>query len=345
MVRQQMCRADALPLRRGIRPKVFLESSKACLSLSCPASISRAWISQVGRVEDQDLFSRRVEEIEPMIRYCRYNMDSPEKSRDDDARTDAGKGDTGDDGVGNRADALAARLESVVTEAREKQSKAVDSVEWRGRRVTIRSEAVREALSRADKLTGRLAKLGAGSKVSKKSSKKSSKESSKEKAPAQGAASEPTPKQYVKVFSAYDDALSKIAEEASKLQGKGSGMKMEVHRAELEALRRYAQHHKLSLMVRRYERVVRELHERKRQGGSSVRSGGAGQRDRVAEAADIVHVYDALLQSVRGLVANMGGGEDAQGEATRVEPTCYSCKILAYPTCTNRGLAVSVRRS
>lgn len=94
-------------------------------------------------------------------------------------------------------------------------------------------------------------------------------------------------------------------------------MKMGAHRAELESLRAYAQHHKLRLMLQRNERLVQGLQERRIAGGDAGVGGGGGngaERDPVGEAADIVHVYDALLQSVRSMVANLGGGDDAGGE-------------------------------
>lgn len=241
---------------------------------------------KVGAIEDQDLFSRRVEEIEPILRYCRYNLDATaseellEMSREDSS---AG------------GDLLAAKLESVVAEARKKQASALDSVEWRGKKVAVRSETLRVALVKADELARRLE--GGGRSPSCEDAK---------------------PGQYLKVFGAYDDALGIISQETSRLQGKGGGAKMEAHRSELEGLRAYAQHHKLRLMVQRNERLVQELQEKRKAGG------GGGERDPVGEVADIVHVYDALLQSVRGMVTNLGGGDDENGERGNTQTPCSS---------------------
>lgn len=265
----------------------------------CRTSIIRL---KVGRIEDQDLFSRRVEEIEPLLRYCRYNLDTA--TGDTAAAAEENLLEMGREDSSAGGDLLAAKLESVVAEARKKQASALDSVEWRGKRVAVRSETLRVALVKADELARRLAgEPAAGGGGGAPSSSSSG-----------GGREDPKPGQYLKVFGAYDDAVATVSEEASRLQGKGGGAKMDAHRAELEALRAYAQHHKLRLMLQRNERLVLELQEKRKAGGGG---GGGRDRDSVGEVADIVHVYDALLQSVRSMVTNLGGGDGANGERRR----------------------------
>lgn len=251
----------------------------------------------MGRVEDQDLFSRRVEEIEPILRYCRYNLGTATGSAGDAAAAKEHLVEMGREDSIAGGDLLAAKLESVVAEARKKQASALDSVEWRGKTVAVRSEALRVALVKAGELARR---LGVGSE-------------------AEGGG-DPEPGQYLKVFGAYDDALSTVSEEASRLQGKGGGIKLEAQRRELDALRKYVQHHKLRLMLRRNERLVQGLQEERRRG---MMAGDGAKRDPVGEVADIVHVYDALLQSVRSMVANLEGGDDANGDNS--EAHAVSC--------------------
>lgn len=244
-----------------------------------------------------------MEEIEPLLRYCRYNLDTAtgdaaaaEEHLLEMEREDSTAG----------GDLLAAKLESVVAEARKKQASALDSVEWRGKKVAVRSETLRVALVKADELARRLG-AGAGAAAAAAGGDGSS------------SGEDPKPGQYLKVFGAYDDALATVSEELSRLQGKGGGVKMEAHRAELEALRAYAQHHKLRLMLQRNERLVEELQKKRKaggggEGGGAAAGGGDRDRDPVGEVADIVHVYDALLQSVRSMVTNLVGGEDTSGE-------------------------------
>lgn len=278
------------PARQGASATSLLTLLRQC------ANIERS--IQVGRIEDQDLFSRRVEEIEPLLRYCRYNLDT---ATGDAAAAEEHLLEMEREESSAGGDLLAAKLESVVTEARKKQASALDSVEWRGKKVAVRSEILRVALVKADELARRLGAGGQGGAAAGGGGGGSSSED------------DPKPGQYLKVFGAYDDALRTVSEEALRLQGKGGGIKMEAHRAELEALRAYAQHHKLRLMLQRNERLVQELQEKRKAGGGA---GGDRDRDRdpVGEVADIVHVYDALLQSVRNMVTNLGGGEDANGE-------------------------------
>lgn len=270
----------------------------------------RACTAQVGRIEDQDLFTRRMEEIEPILRYCRYNLDTTSDSAGDAAAAEEQLVEMGREGSSAGGDLLAAKLESVVAEARKKQASALDSVEWRGKKVEVRSEALRVALVKADELARRLYQ------------------------PRDGAAGgggrgegggDPKPGQYLKVFGAYDDALAAVSEEVSRLQGRGGGVKMEANRAELEALRAYARHHKLRLMIERNERLVQELQDNRTAAGA----GDGGDRDPAAEVADIVHVYDALLQSVRGMMTNLGGGEDASGKNPDSTPNiaCVHVKV------------------
>lgn len=230
-----------------------------------------------------------MEEIEPILRYCRYNLDTATGSAGDAAAAEEHLVEMGREDTTAGGDLLAAKLESVVAEARKKQASALDSVEWRGKTVAVRSEALRVALVKAGELARR---LGVGDE-------------------AKGA-TDPEPGQYLKVFGAYDDALSTVSEEASRLQGKGGGIKLEAQRRELDALRKYVQHHKLRLMLQRNERLVHGLQEERRRG----MMGDGAKRDPVGEVADIVHVYDALLQSVRSMVANLEGGDNADGEPT-----------------------------
>lgn len=274
----------------------FEGASVPCSLLTSPLA---CLIQQAGRIEDQDLFARRVEELEPKMRFCRYNLNSSRGSADDAAESEKllRKADDRVD------DALAAKLESVLAEARKTQASAVNSVEWRGKQISVRSGDLGALLVKADKLAGRLFQSReAPEGATKKDSKR-----------GQG---EPTSGQYLKVVGAYDEALTMISREASKLQGKGGGMKMEAQRAELEALRSYAQHHKLRLMLRRNERVARDLQKRRSRGTTTRRKTNTGKGDRLPDAADIVHVYDALLQSVRSMVANLGGGEHTDGKNT-----------------------------
>ncbi|CAM9827301.1 unnamed protein product [Laminaria digitata] len=257
-------------------------------------------LGKVGRIEDQDLFTRRVDEIEPILRYCRYNLDTTSGSAGDAAAAEEQLVLMGREGSSAGGDLLAAKLESVVAEARKKQASALDSVGWRGKKVAVRSEALRVALVKADDLARRLYQPREGTGGGGGGG-----------GGGEGGG-DPKPGQYLKVFGAYDDALAVVSEEAGRLQGKGGGLKMEANRTELEALRAYARHHKLRLMIERNERLVQELQDTRSSAGVGV--GDGGERDPAAEVADIVHIYDALLQSVRGMMTNLGGGEDASDD-------------------------------
>lgn len=251
-------------------------------------------------IEDQDLFSRRVEEIEPVMRYCRYNLGSGNDSPEGVAATQDQPVEVGRDGSFADADLLGERLASVIAEARKTQTRELGSVEWRGKKVSVRSEDVRVALIKADKLAQRL-----GHSTGE----------------AFGVSLSPTV--YQSVLGLYDDALSLIAKEASRLRGKGGSLKIEEHRAELEALRAYAQHHKLTLMVQRNERLVLELQEKR---GPVAATEQGGERNLVGEVTDMIHVYDALLQGARDILTNLGGGDNIDGEREK-NGQIFQCNV------------------
>lgn len=263
-----------------------------------PSSLLRR---QLGLLEDEDLFKRRVEEIEPMMRYCRYKLD-PSEGPPGEGREESGAGAT----------AVASKLESVAAESQMTRGGSPESIEWRGKAVSVRSEALGSTVLKADALAKR---LFTSAKTSKRAARRGKKaavdhpEDSKVEV-------EPAPGLYLKVLGAYDDALLKVAQEMSKLQGKGAGVKVEGRRSELEVLRCYATHRKLGLLVRRNERIARELQEKRSSGGGSKKGAGdEGKLDRSTAAADVVQAYDALLQSARAMIVNLGGAEDAAGQS------------------------------
>ena len=242
-----------------------------------------------------------MEEIEPTLRYCRYNLAKMNGSAGEELAK------TGREDSSAGGDLLAAKLESVVAQARATQDSKVGSVNWRGKKVSVRSEDLRDKLTKADGLARRLGRGSAG-------------EAGKGKAVVASL----SPEQCQNISGAYDDALSLISEEASRFRGKGSGVKVEARRAELEALRAYAQHHKLTLMQQRNEDVVQQLREKWRKG---TRGRGVEKRDPVGEVADIIHVYDALLRGVRDMVINLGGEDGDDGESQEIAIGSMSCMV------------------
>ncbi|KAG5192897.1 hypothetical protein JKP88DRAFT_346319 [Tribonema minus] len=217
-------------------------------------------LGQVGDLADQDLFSARAEEIEPSVRYCKYNLS---KAGGATTATESFSLDQQNDGGGGGG-LLAAKLASVVSEARLQQAKALAHVDWQARRIPVRGQGLSVALIAAREASrGLEAALRTGGGVGGRNDALS-----------------------VRVLNGWDDVAGEAAKETAALQGKGGGARVEGQRMELALLSAYAKHSKLRLMVKRNEALVEGLKQ--------ASTGGSEPRN-----ADIVHLYKALMQNVR----------------------------------------------
>lgn len=93
---------------------------------------SQTIYSELAKVADtdmRDVCNERVTEIRPSIRFCRYQL-----------------GEEGSDiEIPLIDEVLVGKLEGIISEVRQKNIEALRSIEWRGRKVPIRSEKVRVA--------------------------------------------------------------------------------------------------------------------------------------------------------------------------------------------------------
>uniref|UniRef100_A0A1B0CSX8 Signal recognition particle subunit SRP68 n=1 Tax=Lutzomyia longipalpis TaxID=7200 RepID=A0A1B0CSX8_LUTLO len=78
--------------------------------------------------EEQSLYRTKVDELTPSIRYCAYNI---------------GEGASMDDLLELRAQGLLENLESLASQVKSQSSEALQTTEWRGRKILVRPEKVR----------------------------------------------------------------------------------------------------------------------------------------------------------------------------------------------------------
>jgi signal recognition particle subunit SRP68 len=221
-------------------------------------------LGRVGSLADQDLFSVRAEEIEPSLRYCKYQL-----------QRGGGAGLDPSDMLKLQQDAcspasddlLAAKLAKVVSETRQVEAHALESVTWRGHRLLLRSEKLRMSLVVANDRVRMLEDAGTADPADPKSKSK-----------VEGL--------YLRVFNAYDDSLSIIHKELALLESEGKGARAEAERKQFLQLSDFAKHAKLAIMLKRNLGLIAEL-----------------KSEPQPEVADIVHVCDSLLQNVREMRA------------------------------------------
>ena len=117
-------------------------------------------LAQLGDLEAQVLCRERVEELEPSIRYCQYNM----------SKAGGGGGGGGGGaaaggaaelmemaGKGPGQDLLQAKLQAVLAEERARAAESMSEIAWEGRSLPVRSNATRLCILNAQDLVTQLA--------------------------------------------------------------------------------------------------------------------------------------------------------------------------------------------
>ena len=81
------------------------------------------------------MFAARLDDIQPSLRYCKYNVERSTAATSSDLR-DLRRAAEG-------SDQLQAKLDQLLAEARKTQAETMSEVDWRGHGVPVRSEKVR----------------------------------------------------------------------------------------------------------------------------------------------------------------------------------------------------------
>lgn len=252
---------------------------------------ARTVYDELGKVDtsmEGDVFRARVEELAPSIRYCEYSIQREGGNVADTTALldDLKLSDLGGDEV------LRDRLAAVLAETRKTQAEQLSEVVWRGRRIPIKSEAVRVAI---------VAMRDAEHEISDAASKKGD---SKNKGDKSGL--DKLVELYDKLNIAYSDAQQAVSDTIAKTKAptaQGTAIKDQVTFANLKRLHAFLVFSQKANTVKQYALMAGALQLRLEstsildvppavtadKGATSVGT------SKPAKAEDLVRMFDILV--------------------------------------------------
>jgi len=280
-------------------------------------------LSEVGSLEEQDLFSARAEEVEPNVRFCRYNLSGGAAGG-----FDLGPNlRAGDDRI--LSGVLKDKLDALVREGRKETAKALHEIKWLDHLVPLRSEVLKLAIVKADQLLHDLDKVQPAANQDKES----------EDVVMEGTVGQDfdddgdkDDTKHLSCLEAFDEALRVANQESSALAQMASGAKVDEQRTELGLIQAYLQHGKWKQLNRRNDAVARRLCHQWMHPATGMEQHRTA-RDRTVRPQEAVHVYDVLLQGVRATLKLAGVEEhDAMNTALTIREKklrAFRCYFLA----------------
>lgn len=254
---------------------------------------TRTICKELCRISTSDmvhLYTQVVEEVEPSIRFCAYNLKrlgqssgSADDGMDDDGGVEDLLEDDGKEGV--QSDILRSKLEAVMAEARAKQAESFDALDVLGERVPIKSDKVRVAIVASRSKLGEI------------------------EAEAKKPAPEGLLEKYDELFVTFNDALEGVRSDlraAAKEQTARSG----VTEAALGKLHASLTWQKLDHVVAQKLLLVEQFKRTLGGEASSAKAGGGATQKR-ASPEDIVRLYDSAIASMQEMATLDGYREDA----------------------------------
>eukprot|EP01116_Phalansterium_solitarium_P022203 TRINITY_DN7247_c0_g1_i1.p1 TRINITY_DN7247_c0_g1~~TRINITY_DN7247_c0_g1_i1.p1 ORF type:complete len:610 (-),score=207.66 TRINITY_DN7247_c0_g1_i1:357-2186(-) len=253
---------------------------------------SRTIYEQLGKLSDsdsQELWRQRVEELQPSIRYCNYNLSGGRVTSDAEP-----KGIAADDD-------LRSKLDSVISETLKKQSENLREISWRGRKVAVKSDRLRSSILNAQAVAYEIEQADTYDKKMAV---------------------------FDKMFGAYNDALNLIRDElAASASAKAKSTKLEAQEDSLEFLRTYVSYQKLSSTADRNLVMVDALESRFKSRSDGATSEGAEADKKRARPGDLVRLYETLIQNMAELDDVKGGVEDVS-ESKLIKAKLASFKAI-----------------
>eukprot|EP00298_Acanthocystis_sp_HF-20_P010905 c19115_g1_i1.p1 GENE.c19115_g1_i1~~c19115_g1_i1.p1 ORF type:complete len:602 (+),score=179.91 c19115_g1_i1:701-2506(+) len=229
------------------------------------------------------LYVQRVEEIDPVLRFCVYNMSRERGGEIDEKELLSMEEDTGDL-------ILKAKLEAAIEVNRKKQAQSMESVLWRGVPVPVSNEKIR------------LCVIEAESFVSKSLDK----------------SIDHTKRMTIfdKIFISLNDALALLRSDILLVMSKSDQSSVVV----LDQLKAFLTHKLVYQTIRRNRFMVDEFREKMKiqQSSTNTNSKNKYAEGRPISAHDIVNIYDLLSQNMHEL-KGLPGFENDKDERNAVE--------------------------
>mmetsp|Transcript_12941 Transcript_12941/g.27476 ORF Transcript_12941/g.27476 Transcript_12941/m.27476 type:complete len:601 (-) Transcript_12941:276-2078(-) len=234
-----------------------------------------AELSKASIPEQVPLYKQMIEEVEPSIRFCAYNL---RRAGGDTAEEDEANDVEGLASAEGASDLLRSKLELVLDESRAKQAKDLNEMEVLGERVPIKSEKTRICLIRAHQTLYEIEQAG-------------------------GDASDAAMAQYDQLFVAFNDALEGVRADLRAIANDKAAT-AGVGRAHLQKLQTGLTWQKHHHTVRRTQLLVRGFQ------AAFASSGGGGGASKKVTPDDIVRLYDSIVVSLGEMSQLDGYKED-----------------------------------
>eukprot|EP00003_Mantamonas_plastica_P015531 TRINITY_DN262_c0_g1_i18.p1 TRINITY_DN262_c0_g1~~TRINITY_DN262_c0_g1_i18.p1 ORF type:complete len:520 (+),score=166.32 TRINITY_DN262_c0_g1_i18:16-1575(+) len=256
-------------------------------------------LSKVGRLEDQELYKQRVEDLVPSIRYCNYNLQKELGTNDPEALKELLSGSNAPG-----LDLLRDQLDNVMTEIRKDMAEKMDEVVFCGSSIPIKDESVRMGILTAQdaqfNLNERVGiQIGINSSVGIGEGTASSSSSDDEEQTTGGDGSlddegfTTTMELYDKVFAAYNETLKTIRETIVSENKK----KKDQNVAYLRRLDDYVNSLMLENSISRNQFLAKTL--KNKMNGTFVYP--SGKTEKAPKAMDLVRVYEGMVQNLNEL--------------------------------------------
>ncbi|KXJ06382.1 Signal recognition particle subunit SRP68 [Exaiptasia diaphana] len=232
--------------------------------------------------EHRNMYLQRVEEITPNIRYCAYNLG--EGGTDINDLMQMRMSSTG----GVQDPVLAAKIDEVLAQTREKEAESMTEVTWRGRSIPVKNEKVRAFILHAQQIARELDSAeDADSKMS----------------------------MYEELLMESKDALQAVKDElkGDTSSGKPRSQKSETQVAQLQSLQSYITYVKLSKTTDRNLLMVEAM--KKQLPASLQDSSEAVEPDptkKLTKPEDLVRIYDIILQTLSDMGELPGVDDDIE---------------------------------
>ncbi len=262
--------------------RYYATALQACHNLSKDANAK-------GELQLSDFFlSRATNILQPLLRYCQYELQQDPGTLTPEDINELVKVDI--DADGDNAD--------------DEENDSDMNVEFRGNKLCLDDGNIRMAFIKIQNKKNEMNKL-------KKKKRKGS---------GGGSGSGSGDAKFMELLNAHDDVTSMVQKMLQTYDGMASGPAVNKKKFEYSSLLGYCKYEKLKLLMERNEKMVNALCEGdtemsivKDSNSISTSSGGGVQDDADAKykrVEEIAHLYDALLQNARAVVALPGGGGD-----------------------------------